>query len=44
VEIILQRPLTKDEYFKAAVLGWGIELVRSSYLDRAIEAKFYGHD
>ena len=28
VEILKGRPLTDDEYFKAAVLGWGVELVR----------------
>jgi farnesyl diphosphate synthase len=27
-EIIKRRALTEDEYFKAAVLGWCIELVR----------------
>ena len=29
VEILKGRPLTDDEYFKAAVLGWCVELVRS---------------
>lgn len=28
VEILKGRSLTDDEYFKAAVLGWGVELVR----------------
>ena len=27
VEILKDRPLTDEEYTKAAVLGWGIELV-----------------
>ena len=29
VEILKGRPLSDDEYFKAAVLGWGVELVRA---------------
>ena len=29
VEILKGRPLTDDEYFKSAVLGWGVELVRT---------------
>ena len=28
VEILKGRALTEDEYFKAAVLGWCVELVR----------------
>jgi hypothetical protein len=28
VEIILGRPLDEKEYKRAAVLGWGVELVR----------------
>jgi len=28
VEIIKGRPLSDDEYFRAAVLGWCVELVR----------------
>jgi farnesyl diphosphate synthase len=28
VAILLNRPLTEDEYFKAALLGWCIEFVR----------------
>ena len=31
VEILKGRDLTNDEYFKAAVLGWCIELVRSDF-------------
>jgi len=27
VEILKRRPLTDEEYVKAAVLGWGIEFV-----------------
>jgi len=27
VEILRGRPLSDDEYFKAAVLGWGVEFV-----------------
>ena len=27
VEILKGEPLSDDEYFKAAVLGWGVELV-----------------
>jgi len=30
VEILKGRALTEDEYFKAAVIGWCIELVRAS--------------
>ena len=30
VEILKGEFLTDDEYFKAAVLGWGVELVRFS--------------
>ena len=33
VEILKGRELTDDEYFKAAVLGWCIELVRVRLLD-----------
>ena len=29
VEILKGRPLTDEEYFKSAVLGWAVELVRS---------------
>ena len=32
VEILKGRALTEEEYFKAAVLGWGIELVRCLHL------------
>jgi len=32
VEILQGRALTEDEYFKAAVLGWCVELVRFSIL------------
>lgn len=31
VTILLNRPPTDDEYFKAALLGWCIELVRSPF-------------
>ncbi len=30
VEILKGRPLTDEEYFKSAVLGWAVELVRLS--------------
>ena len=30
VEILRGRPLSDDEYFKAAVLGWGVEFVSAS--------------
>jgi farnesyl diphosphate synthase len=30
VEILKGRSLTEDEYFKAAILGWCVELVRTS--------------
>ena len=32
VEILKGRALTEDEYFKAGVLGWCVELVRFSVL------------
>ena len=32
VEILKGRTLTDDEYFKAAVLGWCVELVRPASL------------
>jgi len=32
VEILKGRPLTDDEYFKAAVLGWGVELLQAFFL------------
>jgi farnesyl diphosphate synthase len=31
-EIILNRPLTDDEYFRSAILGWGIELLQAYFL------------
>jgi hypothetical protein len=31
LEILKDRPLTNDEYFKAATLGWCIELVNASF-------------
>jgi farnesyl diphosphate synthase len=31
VEILKGAPLDEDEHFKAGVLGWGVELVSSSY-------------
>ena len=37
VEILKGRALTDDEYFKAAVLGWCVELVRPEILTWAIE-------
>jgi farnesyl diphosphate synthase len=33
VQIIKGRPLNDEEYFKAAVLGWGVELVRKRLWD-----------
>lgn len=38
VEILKEGPLTEDEYFKAAVLGWCVELVRFQF--SAITSKF----
>jgi farnesyl diphosphate synthase len=32
VEILKRRPLTDEEYVKAGVLGWCVELVRGPYL------------
>ncbi|KAK7682293.1 hypothetical protein QCA50_014496 [Cerrena zonata] len=32
VEILKGRALTEDEYFKAAVLGWGVELLQAFFL------------
>lgn len=40
VEILLGRSLSEEEYFKAAVLGWSIELVSLSFLKWQSNVKF----